>query len=320
MVFERSRYDFEYYQIEEEGGNLFDICRVPLRFILGMMVPKLDHRINEAISLYDPEGHLKKAKDFLEQNYRARRRIDARADIWTKDAEMYLTRASTAANRGDFESAMVYSDQSLIALAYMLMDISDTPISRRSFVWNFHRSAYKLNVVHVFSRMLGLLRLRGLSKKDIVGDLQSFEVIWKRMTVFVQENDAAVEKLHDRIRLELRYLSNPKLLDGILKQIEEMLVSNETAEASMYLRSWILSYLEAYAWLITGIKRTKYDYVTLFETIKRIEGRKETVRDALGIFHLNSINQENLQDNLEVVRELLGDLRLDKRRLIESCL
>ena len=74
--------------------------------------------------------------------------------------------------------------------------------------------------------------------------------------------------------------------------------------------------LEGFAWVASAVEGEKYDYTSLFRVVGRAD---EGVREgALGVLGLSGMTELSAGAALEGARGLVGDLRLDRRRLIDS--
>jgi hypothetical protein len=87
-------------------------------------------------------------------------------------------------------------------------------------------------------------------------------------------------------------------------------------EAVVYLRGWVLPLLEGFAWVASAVEGDKYDYTSLFRVVG---GADEGIREgALGVLGLSGVTEGAAGEALAGARRFVGDLRLDRRRLVDS--
>jgi hypothetical protein len=226
---------------------------------------------------------------------------------------MHLSRASAAFDRRDPETASAYVGAGLMSAVAVLLDISGVPITRRAFVWNLRRSCVKLGMEDVYRDFLSM---SGVSRVDPQGAwyaVERMEVVWGRVSSFVSENGPVLGGLHGKVRRDVEYLTSGPVLEGVVARAREMLSVGNCAEALVFLRGWTLSLLEGYAWVVSAVEGEKYDYTSLF----RVVGG-DVREGALEVLGLSGVTLGAAGDALVATRRLVGDLRLDRRRLVDS--
>jgi hypothetical protein len=102
-------------------------------------------------------------------------------------------------------------------------------------------------------------------------------------------------------------------LDGVVARVGEMVDVGSLVEAVVFLRGWMLPLLEGYAWVVSAVEGEKYEYTSLF----RVVGG-DVREGALGVLGLSGVSERGAGDLLAEARRLVGDLRLDRRRLVDS--
>ena len=317
MVVERSGLDYEFNEMVEWEGLVVDLNRVPWSWVGAPVSPAVDHRLHEILVLHDPDRVLEWAREFVGRNYRTSGRIDVRTDDYLATAEMYLSRASAAAARGDLETASLFAGVCWVPVARVLMDIAGLPVARRDMVWGFHRACGRLGAGGVYDWFVsgsGVSRLDGVGVGEVVG---LFEGLWRRVSEFVEGEGEAVGGLHDRLRKGIEYLTGGLVLRRVLGRVGEMLEGDHFVGAAMYMRGWLLPLLEGYAWILSSGVGEKYDYTSLFR-VMREHGAGGVCEGALEVFGLGDVREGVVLGEIDGARRVVGGVRLDRRRLVEG--
>lgn len=318
LVVDRSDVDFEFHELYEYKEILVDVNRIPWRWVGEVVIPEIDHRLHEVLILYDPSGLLKRAKDFVEGTYRTKGRVEVRTEVYLTNADMYMSRASSAMTRGDLETASLFADLSLETVSHVLMDIAGLPITRGAFIWNLRRACEKLETMDIYKGVVSIARLSGLEKEDVWGRLDRFEDVWRWISDYMGDNGDVVNSLHDRLKRDTRYLTDPSMLRGILIRTREMLDGNNFVEAAMYMRAWLLPLLENYAWIISAKRGSKFDYTSLFKTMKEYEGAVKIHDGAAEVFNLKNVERNAVRRATDTARSVIADVRMARRGIIEK--
>lgn len=316
LVVDRSDLDYEYGEVEVRGGLVVDLCRVPLGWVGEPVSPQLDYRLRETVVLHDPGGVLGAAKGFVERVFMSPRRVEVRTDGLLATSEMHLSRASAALSRGDPETASAYVGAGLASAAVVLMDIAGVPVTRRQFVWGLRRACVKLEMMDVYRGLLAMGGVSGVGQGEAAEAVEGFEEVWAGVSGFVSGHGSVLGGLHGKVRRDVKYLTRGPVLEGILARVGEMLAVDGCVEAVVYLRGWMLPLLEGFAWVASAVDGVKYDYTSLFRVVG---GADEGIREgALGVLGLSGVTELSARAALKGARGLVGDLRLDRRRLIDS--
>jgi len=318
LVVDRKRYDFEFRERVEYGGLMMDITRIPNEWVGRVVIPEVDHMLSESIILYDPSGMLKRAKDWVAANYRTPGRIEVRTEKYLSMADTLHSRASAARVRGDIETASLFSDMALVTVGHIIIDIADLPITRSAFIWNLRRACDVIDMIGIYKVIITAMRLSGLEKGDVSSYLERFESVWRRVSRYMEDNQDVIKGLHERLRNEISYLTDPTMLKGIFSRAEEMIDENNFIEAAHYMRGWLQPLIEDYAWLIAAKQGNKLDYTSLIRTIRLYEGPGGIYDNAAEIFNIKNIEANAVQQEIETVRSIIAHTRKKRREMIDS--
>jgi hypothetical protein len=313
LIVDNKGIDYEYSEAIVQGELVLDLHRVPFEWVHEPLSPVMDHRLNETIIIHDPKRILRGAKRFLLRSYMSPRRIETRTDGILATSEMHLSRASAAYDRGDPETASAYVGAGLVSASVVLLDIAGLPISRKSFVWDLRRACVKMEMEDVYREFLSLSGISNFGSKDVAESLDGLVTVWDEVSSYVNQKREILRGLHGKIRRDLEYYSSSPILEGVTARTQEMLELNNFPEAIIFLQGWMLPLLENYAWVISAVAGEKYDYTSLF----RVVG--ESLRDeASRVLGLYTVTERSVGDSLEAVRNYVRNIRLDRRRLIDS--
>jgi len=318
LVVDSRRYDFEFRERVEYGGLMMDITRIPREWVERVVIPEVDHMLSESIILYDPSGMLKRAKDWVGANYRTPGRIEVRTEQYLSTADTLHSRASAARVRGDMETASLFSDMALTPVAHIIIDIADLPITRSAFIWNLRRACDVIDMIGIYKVIISAMRLSGLEKGDVSSYLDRFENVWRRVSGYMADNQDVIKGLHERLRNEISYLTDPTMLKGIFSRTEEMIDENNFIEAAHYMRCWLQPLMEDYAWLIAAKQGNKLDYTSLVRTVRLYEGPGGIYDNAAEIFNIKNIEANAVQQEIETVRSIITHTRKKRREMIDS--
>lgn len=317
LVIDRRGVEYEFHETVEYDGAIMDITHIPKKWVEEVINPHVDHILHETIILYDPGGILKRARDWVEANYRSPGRLEVRTEEYLTDADTYHSRASSAMVRDDLETASLFSDMSLRPVAQVIMEIAGLPITRSAFIWNLRRACEKIDMIGVYKVIISNTRLAGLERADVLMYLDRFEGLWRRISQYMEDNRDVVEGLHERLRDEINYLTGPPMLKGIFARAEEMVDENNFIEAAHYMRSWLQPLIEGYAWLISAKQGAKLDYTSLFKTIRLYEGAAGIFDSAAEIFNIKNIERSAVKHEIETSRSVIAYVRKNRRELID---
>jgi len=318
LVVDRREFEYEFHEMVEYGELMMDITRIPRKWVDEVIIPDVDHMLHEAILLYDPSGMLKRARDWVEANYRTPGRIEVRTEQYLSSADTYLSRASAAMTRGDLETASLFADMSLEPIAHIVMDVAGLPLTRSAFIWNLRRACDKIDMIGIYKVFLSNTRLAGLEKADVSSCLDRFEGVWRRISRYMADNAEVVGGLHGKLRDEISYFTDPTLLKGIFTRTEEMLDENNFIEAAHYMRGWMLPMLEDYTWLISAKQGAKLDYTSLFRTIRLYEGPAGVSDGAAEIFNIKNLEANAVRREIESARSIISHTRRNRRKMIDG--
>lgn len=317
LVVAREGPGFEFHEMLDVGDFLVDLDWVPYEWVGAPVSPVVDHRLQGAVVLHDPEGVLGWAVAFVGKNYRSPGRVDVRADGCLARAEMFLSRASAAASRGDLETAELFSGFCWEPVARLVMDVAGVPAWRGDLAWGFRRACLRLGADAVWGWFVSRSGVSGLDLAGVERCVGMFEDVWFGVSDFLAGEGEAVRVLHGRLSREIGYLTGGLLLRRVLGRLEELVDSCDPLGATLYMRGWLLPLLEGYAWVLSSGVEEKYDYVSLFRVLREL-GEPSVLEGALEVFGVSGLGEGAVLGEIDAARGVVGGLRADRRGLLEG--
>lgn len=317
LVVDGRDFKYEYVDRREVEGFLVDLNYIPEKWVTGSVPPEIDQKLYEMVVLHDREWLLRNIKDWIFQTYRKSGRVGIRTQACLVESDIYLSRATSAYSRGDFQSACVFAGMGLESMLKILVEVNLLPISNTHFVGALEMSANKLECPKFFAAYLVVSRLHSLSRRDAERRVGLFRAVWDDVSSFVNDNASALDSLHFKVRSKLKYYGKPGFLRGVIARSQEIIHAGMYAEASHYVLRVLVDLLENYAWLASAVEGVKLNYTTLFRSLK---GLKETptrmYETAVEAFGVEDVSQREAEEVLNLARETALDMRWQRKNLI----
>lgn len=350
LVVDKRSFDYRSSELLEHKGFFIDISRIPRRWIEVNVNPEVDHMIYESLILHDPEGVLKRAKRWIAENYRTPGRVDIRTEHNLILSDSYLSRATSAMLRRDWETAAVYAAVSMEPGVEVLMDVASIPVTEIAFVWNLRRACERLELPGLYKSYLSAARLLGeevsvevkslirrifreilgrpisetkirpLDADDISSDIKAFEESWGHISSFMKENRRVLERTHRRLRGDIFYRTMSPYPRIVLTRTKRMMEEKNYIEAAHYLRVCYLKLLEEFSEISSRIQGRKFDYPSLFRSLRGTKGAEEIYRNAVEIFSLKDLGEEGAKKSIESARDVISFIRRSRKDLIAKYL
>ena len=208
--------------------------------------PEIDQKLYEMQILYDRDWSLTNTKLLMAKSYSSPERIDIRTEAHVVESDIYLSRATSAFSREDFQSAHLFAIAALESILKVLIEVALEPFSSSRFLEKLETSTQKFSLHGLFEEYLktsGLDRADEASVKEKVGH---FKAIWKEINLAARQGPQALESAHFRVRMKLSYYLNPIFLSGTVMRTDSLIDSRRFAEASHYLNGILRDLVENY--------------------------------------------------------------------------
>jgi hypothetical protein len=242
-------------------------------------------------------------------------RIDIRTETHVAESDIYLSRATSAFSREDFQSTHLFAIAALESILKVLIEVALEPFSSSRFLEKLETST-KSSLHGSFEKYL---RTSGLDRADEASVNEKaghFKAIWKEINLAARQGPQALESAHFRVRMKLSYYLNPVFLSGTVMRTGSLIYSRRFAEASHYLNGILLDLVENYVWLKSSTNKVKIDYTTLMRSLEGLgESNYEHVTRFLG---LGGIDRLKASETIDKARETMRRIRADRKALIKN--
>jgi len=320
LVMDERNFPEEFTERTEIRGVLIDLNYIPKKWILSPMPPELDQRIYESYILYDRDWSFTNSKEWVMNIYGSPERINIRTEACLVDADIYLSRASSALSREDYQSACIFAEKAAEKIMVIPMIICQLPISRSRFLKKLSRAVEKLQMQKIYAEYLALANLFEPEKEEAEKTLNYFKEIWDEVSLFIKRNMQALNESHFRIKSKLKYNTSPLFLQGTVLRSRALIDAEEYREAIRYLREIAFEILENYAWLKAKTEKIRIDSTTLMRNLKEIASEKPNKmhEKTEKIFKVERIKREKAEKFIEKAKEIILRIRAERRNFIKQ--
>ncbi len=320
LIVDKRDFQEEFIERVETRGVLIDLNYIPKKWILTQIPPEIDQKIYEAYILYDRDWDFTNLKNWMMKVYRSPERLNIRTESYMVDADIYLSRAASAASRGDFQSAQIYAEKAAEKIMMIPLDICQFPISRSRFLKNMEKSLEKLQVPKIYAEYLALTGLYNIEREQAEKSLNCFKRAWDEISFSAKKTLASTREVHFKIKSKLNYYLSPLFLQGTILRARALIDAGENAEAIRYLRETLLEMLENYFWLKVKAEKTRGDPTTLMRTLLEITAEKPNKihKETTKIFNIEDINEEKARKSIEKAKEIVLEIRNMRRAFIQQ--
>lgn len=319
FILDKSNLPHEYVERIEINGLFIDLDHVPKKWIHGPIPPEIDQKLYEMQILYDRDWSLTNTKLLMTKSYTSPERVDIRTETHIIDADIYLSRATSAFSREDSYSAHLFASLALENILKILVEIALKPFSNSRFLENLEASTSKLGMQTLFSEFLKVTKLQEASNESVKEKLRLFKNIWDEIQITTKQNMQTFNSSHFIVKTKLNYYLNPAFLQGTIMRTNTLIENEKFSEASHYLSDTLLNILENYVWLKSSIEKIKIDYTTLLRTLENLEQKNPKNYDHIIKFlNLNHINKSSADHTINKVRQIIFQIRRDRKVLIKN--
>ncbi|MEM3699911.1 MAG: nucleotidyltransferase domain-containing protein [Candidatus Bathyarchaeia archaeon] len=309
----------EYVERMEVNGLFIDLDHVPKKWIHGPIPPEIDPKLYEMQILYDRDWSLTNTKILMTKSYASPERVDIRIETHIVDADIYLSRATSAFSREDFRSALLFASLALENILKVLVEIALQPLSNSRFLENLEASATKLGMESLFKEFMEETRLKEANGEKVKEKLRLFKNIWDEMQATTRQNMQTLDSIHFKVKAKLNYYLNPAFLQGAIMRTNSLIETEKFSEASHYLKDILLSTIENYVWLKSTIEKVKIDYTTLMRSLEKLEEKNpKNYERIINFLNLNNIDKSNANHIINKTREVIFKIRKNRKVLIKN--
>jgi len=318
LIVEMRDFDHEYVERIEFDNLLVDLDYIPEKWLIGRIPPEIDQKIFEADILYDREGKLSRTKNLVSKTYWSHERVDLRTESYLLESYTYLSRATSAQNKGDLESASVFATIGLEEILKTLIEVNMLPVSNSHFIEALESSTKELGMQEAFRNYLDVSGLSELDRFEIERILGHLEAAWAGAIASIQSLGSVLDTLHLNVKRNLNYYGKSSFLKGIMARSRAMIDKSAFAEAGHYLNRSFIDMVENYCWLVLAAAGSKFDYTALFDSLRSVDSARRTYESALRAFRFEDLTPGKVEASLKKTKEVINDLRQRRKDLIRT--
>jgi len=319
LISDGGNFNYEYVERLEQNGTLIDLNFVPQKWITGPVPSEIDQKIYEAYILYDRDWALTNTKEHMTKSYYTPERLGIRAESYVVDADIYLSRATSAQARGDIESAKVFATISAQAILKIIIEACKQPISSSRYIETLRRAAEQLSKTSLFANYLSIASLDSLDEKTVEERLGSFKAVWDEISSFTKINAPLLNSVHFKIRTKLNYYTAPAFLQGMILRSQALINEGAYQETAHYILNVLVDMLENYAWLKAAEQNIRLDYTTLFRSLKGFKQKPSTIhKNATKALGIESLDEKHVEKTVALAKQVVLEVRGQRKALLSG--
>jgi len=320
LLIDESDINHEYFERIEMRGLLIDLDHIPKKWLTGVFPPEIDQKIFEAQVLYDRDWTLTNTKEWLAKTYYTLERALIRTESYMVDSDIYLSRATSAYSREDYQSAQLFAGKAAETMLKILIEACRLPISNSHLIRAIEKASEKLEMLPLYAEYLAITHLYGLEKEDAEKKLNLFKNIWDEISIFAKRHKRELKRSHFRVKTKLNYHLSPSFLQGVILRSKALIKEQNHAEACHYVTDILLDMLENYAQLKSKVEETRIDHTTLMRSLKNISQENPNIiyEKAAEAFNVEDASREKAQQKIQQAKEIILTIRKQRRKLIED--
>ena len=319
LVLDKGNFDHEFVERIEINGLLIDLDHIPKAWIHGQIPTELDQKLYEMKILYDRDWSLTNTKLLMAKSYGSPERVDIRTEAHVVESDIYLSRATSAFSRKDFQSAQLFAVIALEKVLKVLMEVTLEPFSNSRFIEKLEESTSKLGMQNIFTEYFKISGLSRVDNVSVEGKLKLFKVIWDEISFIAKQSLGAVESSHFTVKTKLTYYLSPAFLQGMMMRTKSLIDSGRVIEAMHYLNNVLVDMIENYAWLKSSIDEVKLDYTTLVRSLESLEEKNpKNYNRIINFLNLNDVDKPRAAGTIEKTRRIMVKIRKERKVLIKN--
>ncbi len=319
LILDKRDLSHGFVERRETTGLLIDFDHVPKRWINGPMPSQIDQKIHELQIFYDRDWSLTNTKLLMANSYSSPERVDIRTEAHIIDSDIYMSRATSAFSREDFQSAQLFAAIALESVLKVLIEIALEPFSSSRFIQKTEECARRLNRPNLFQKYLEISRLNTINNANIKGELKLLDSIWNEASFTTKQNLQSLEASHFRVKTKLKYHLIPAFLKGVKMRARSLIDSGRLIEAKHYLNATLVDMVENYACLKSSVDNVKIDYTTLMRSLKSLEKKNpKNYENIVSFLDLRDISKPDVARILEKTRKTILKTRKERKILIKN--
>ena len=320
FILDKSDFPEEYVERIVLNGLFIDLNHVPKSLFQGLIPPEMDQRLQEMQVLYDRDWSLTNIKLLMGRCYASAERVDIRTEAHVIDSDVYLSRATSAFSREDYQSACLFAGVAFEFVLRVLMEITLEQFSNSRFVEKAEAATSKLHRQRYYKAYLHLAGLDKIDPAQVKEKLELFRKVWEEAHDLASVKARVLESAHFRIKTRLNFYLNPAFLEGMIARASSLVDAGRFAEASRYVDAVSLDVLENYVWLKALTSNVRVDLSTLMRSLKLLEKKNPRNYDsAVRLLGLDFADKASAAVATADARKMILEVRGERKALIKKC-
>lgn len=319
LVVAKGNFPHEYVERTTANGLMIDFEFIPKKWIQGPMPPELDQKIYEAQIFYDRDWSLTNTKLLMAKSYGSPERVEMRTKTHIIEADIHLSRATSAFSKEDYMSAQLFATVATENILRIPLEIAHEPFSNSHFIEKTENATKKLGIIEFFNDYLQMTRLNRTDKASAEEKTKLFKKLWDEINFTVKQKTQILEKMHFKVKTSLKYYFNPAFLQGAILRTTSIIEAKKFAEATHYLNSIFINMLESYIWLKAAIEKQKIDTTSLIHSIENLEkANPKNYKNIVKFLELHSSEKDKAAETIEKAKRNILKLRRERKHLIKT--
>lgn len=319
LIVEGGNFNYEYVERRELKGLLIDLNHIPKKWLTEQPPPELDQKLYELLPLYDRDWSLTNTTNWIRKTYHTQERVDIRTETYVINSDIYLSRATSAQAREDFESARLFAGMAVESIVKILIEICTQPLSNSNFIRTLQHVCEELKMPEIYTGYLHIARLTNMNRADAEKKLKLFKSIWDDVAAYTKKHASTLESMHPKVKAKLKYYETPAFLQGVILKSQDLTNTGAFIEAAHYIERILVEILENYAWLKSKVEGTKLDYTTLLRALKETkEQPNKLYENATKTLNLTNIDSQENNKILSLAKQIISNIRKQRKDLIKK--
>jgi predicted nucleotidyltransferase len=314
LIVDNQPFEYEYTERVEQNGTLVDLDHVPIKWITGTAPPEIDQKIHESYIIYDREWKLANTKEHMMNSFYTIERYKIRTENYLLDADIYLSRATSAHARGDQESAQLFATLSAQAILKIVIEAAKLPIICSRYLETLEKATEQLSEPSLFSDYIAIAGLENLNLAQVEGKLSRFKQVWDEMFTFTKANVSLLNSVHFKIRTGLNYYTTPAFLQGTVLRSQALMNEVAHQEAAHYLLVNLADMLENYGWLKAAEQNTRLDCTTLLRFLRgQKQNSSKIYKNATNALGVENAEEKTAEKTIIKAKQVVTEVRQKRK-------
>ena len=311
--------EYEFTERIEQNGVLIDLDHIPSKWITDLAPAEIDQKIHESYILYDREWKLANAKEHMMNSFYTPERYKIRTESYLLDADIYLSRATSANARGDYQSAHLFATLSAQAILKIAIEAAKLPLVYSHYLETLRTGTQMLDEASLLTDYLAISGLEDSNSTQVEKKLNHFKQTWDEIFTFTKSKASLLKSMHFKIRTRLNYYATLSFLQGVILRSQALLNEGALEEVANYLFSILVDALENYAWLSAAEHHVRLDCTTLIRWLRGMKQKPSTIyKNASKALGLEDTDENKAEKTIAEAKNIIFEIRRQRRTFFDQ--